>query len=254
MAHFLSRGRRCLVGWRFLFGVAIALSLGGQIQALDQDTVAQLPPEMVYPLPQSLIHWSSTDQRDYFAEIAPTVVGYLIWSDFPVTVYRPPVDGTASPNAQAQQHRWQTAVDQAIANWSQYLPLVMVASPDHADIEFQRVAPPAQITTDPATGKRTYNFARNAETTYRFYIDGDRQLQQHMTIKLSPHQSAIASQRTARHELGHALGIWGHSPDPNDALYSAQTNHNEAITAADINTLKKIYQQPTRLGGNMPRE
>jgi predicted Zn-dependent protease len=254
MAHFLSVRRRYLLGWRFLLGLAIALGIGVmgvQGQPLDENLAAKLPAATVYPLPITLANWSATDDRDYFAEIQPSVLGYLVWSELPVKIYRPAIDEAASPNAQAQQQRWQQAVDQAIAAWSAYLPLVMVETPEAADIEFQRVAPPPQTSTDPVTGKRTYSFARNAETTYRFYLDASNELHHHMTVKLSPHQSAIATQRTARHELGHALGIWGHSLDPQDALYSAQTNQNATITAADINTLKKIYQQPTRLGGKM---
>ena len=73
-----------------------------------------------------------------------------------------------------------------------------------------------------------------------------------MTIYLSAHQRAIATLTTARHELGHALGIWGHSNNSNDALYVQQIHGNPGISAADINTLKKIYQQPTQLGWQLP--
>jgi predicted Zn-dependent protease len=58
----------------------------------------------------------------------------------------------------------------------------------------------------------------------------------------------------ARHEFGHALGIWGHSPQPEDVMYYSQVQSPPNISPRDINTLKKIYQQTTRLGGVLMTE
>jgi hypothetical protein len=44
------------------------------------------------------------------------------------------------------------------------------------------------------------------------------------------------------HELGHALGLLGHSPNKNDMMYS-QTDENSKLTQRDINTIQKLYQQ-----------
>ena len=50
----------------------------------------------------------------------------------------------------------------------------------------------------------------------------------------------------AMHEIGHALGLFGHSSDPNDVMYfdgdviNSQTNYKE-ISERDKNTLKAIY-------------
>ncbi len=68
------------------------------------------------------------------------------------------------------------------------------------------------------------------------------------TIFLNPHQTSKYIQAAARHELGHALGIWGHSPVASDALYFSQVSDLVTISGRDINTLKRVYQQPTRLG------
>ncbi|HET6385695.1 MAG TPA: matrixin family metalloprotease [Armatimonadota bacterium] len=45
----------------------------------------------------------------------------------------------------------------------------------------------------------------------------------------------------AAHEFGHALGIDGHSPDPGDLMYHSLGNTNRAVTARDLNTLRKAY-------------
>ncbi len=48
--------------------------------------------------------------------------------------------------------------------------------------------------------------------------------------------------------LGHALGIWGHSQLETDALYFSQVRKPAFISVRDVNTLKKVYEQSTALG------
>jgi len=47
--------------------------------------------------------------------------------------------------------------------------------------------------------------------------------------------------RVAMHEFGHALGIWGHSPNPKDIM--SLDEHASSITDADVNTLLLAYSQ-----------
>ena len=44
------------------------------------------------------------------------------------------------------------------------------------------------------------------------------------------------------HEFGHAIGLWGHSPDPLDVCHTVATT--QYPTARDINTLRKLYDTP----------
>ena len=47
-------------------------------------------------------------------------------------------------------------------------------------------------------------------------------------------------QNTAAHEFGHALGINGHSPDPDDLMYFSSSSA-KGVTARDVNTLSPAY-------------
>ncbi len=209
-----------------------------------------LPVAKVHPLPISLAQWENkNNQEDYFVQIKPTPLGYLIWSQFPVKIYL--AQPTELPNNSAsnlRQQQWLEAIRKAIAEWNIYLPLQEIDNPALADIIMARSTPEREVKFNPATGLYDIPRAITAQTSYHFYWQENKILSHRMTIKVSPNLSQQAILAATRHELGHALGIWGHSPHQNDALYFSQVRDFPPISARDINTLKKIYQQPTRLG------
>ncbi|HYW20892.1 MAG TPA: peptidase [Nodularia sp. (in: cyanobacteria)] len=192
-----------------------------------------------HPLPPTLAQWQDhTNTGDYFSQVEKTQVGYLVWSQFPVKVYVE-IPQTAS-NTQAQA--WFSSVLETVQEWSVYLPLVVVEQADVADITILRKAPPLQFS-------RGDNFprARSAQATYE--LDTSNNISSHrFTILLSPTQTGVHLQAASRHELGHALGIWGHSDLPTDALYFSQVRNPPPISPRDVNTLKRVYEQPTNLG------
>jgi Matrixin len=51
-------------------------------------------------------------------------------------------------------------------------------------------------------------------------------------------------QNVVTHELGHTLGLLGHSPDSHDMMF-ATTDEHSRLSQCDINTLIKLYQQKT---------
>ncbi|MEA5550764.1 peptidase [Anabaena cylindrica UHCC 0172] len=193
--------------------------------------------QKVHPLPPNLENWQDqTNSSDYFDQITPTKIGYLIWSRFPVQVKIDTPTGISEKQAQV----WVNSVLQAVQEWSVYLPLQVVKQAE-SDITIIRKAPPLQLS--PQKIPR----ARSALTTYQLYTTNNV-LSHRFTILLSPSQTGEYVQAAARHELGHALGIWGHSPLQTDALYFSQVRQPPSISIRDINTLKRVYEQPTSLG------
>jgi predicted Zn-dependent protease len=206
---------------------------------LKLSAVETQPTPKPHPLPSTLAKWQdNTNSGDYFAEITPTQVGYLVWSQFPVKVYIEPPTSVSKQQAQT----WLRGVLQAVQEWNSYLPLLVVTQAEVADIKIIRKAPPLQM----SPGNK-FPRARSAQTSYELYTKNNT-LFHRFTILLSPSQTGEYVTAAIRHELGHALGIWGHSPLATDALYFAQVRNPPPISPRDVNTLKRVYEQPTSLG------
>ncbi|MFM1843710.1 MAG: hypothetical protein RLZZ490_2453 [Cyanobacteriota bacterium] len=244
-------------GWTFLVGLFFCLGLNVSIHAQSSalDSFA-LPDAAVHPLPPSLQNLSlTTDGDDYFDLVQPSPLGHLVWSQFPVKVYLDTPQNLTPDSAEAKRRQiWQTAIKTAIADWQQFFPLVIIGESDQADILVAYREPPLNRKIDPQTGLITFGPARTAQARYEFYWSEETppRLRHRMTIEIKPGLGAISLQATARHELGHALGIWGHSDRQADALYPSQTRDVPPISQRDLNTLLRIYQQPTRLGWPRP--
>ena len=201
-------------------------------------------PLAVHPLPPSLAQWQDKDDSgDYFEEVERTEVCYLVWSSFPIKIY---LDSSTSGDRRGQG--WKEAVWFGVKEWQVYLPLEIVERQEMADITIKRKNPPLRLGPNGELGR-----VRAAETRFELYDNTSGVKSQKFIIWLSPNQTSEYTTATARHEMGHALGIWGHSPDPSDVMYFSQVRHPPRISARDVNTLKRVYQQPTRLGWKKQR-
>jgi predicted Zn-dependent protease len=216
--------------------------IGNREQERNFQLLTSLPIiQKTHPLPPTLAQWQDkTNSGDYFDQIKPTKVGYLIWSSFPVKVK---IETPTNIN-EKQSQVWVNSVLKAVQEWSIYLPLQVVEKSAIADMTIFRKAPPLQREPN---GKILR--ARSALTTYDLYNENNI-LSHRFTILLSPTQIGDYVLSAARHELGHALGIWGHSLLETDTMYFSQVRKPPFISARDVNTLKRVYEQSTSLGQN----
>lgn len=255
--------KRSLLSGAIAFVLSLAIVAIAQpiISAQPSTALSSLPAAQTHPLPPTLDQWhDSQESGDYFDQVRAVVVNYLVWSTFPVTVYvEPPTAAEqANPFTANRAKIWVTAVEKALQEWNRYLPLKRVNQADDGDIQIARSPLPLKLDRSNQNSDRKLPMprARSAETRFELYAkkptvaasDQPGILSHRVTIYIRPDQAAEYLQAAARHELGHALGIWGHSPQQTDALYFSQVRNPAQISARDLNTLKRVYQQPTRLG------
>ena len=143
------------------------------------------------------------------------------------------------------QKRWLTAVGAALDTWSGHLPVVRVQDPDRAHVRLRRQRPPRRRTP---SGWRASN-GRSRLQLVQVRRQGVWRFEPKVSVLVSPELRAPVLQATALHELGHAFGLWGHSPDPGDAMAVHQGQDPVLkLSERDLETLQWLRSQDARFG------
>ncbi|MDX2084731.1 MAG: matrixin family metalloprotease [Candidatus Melainabacteria bacterium] len=204
--------------------------------------------------PATPVNASSTASH-YLLQIPRTESQTLLrWDSLPVYVYVRAASATDTALVRDAIQRWQTAV-----------PMQLVQYPAHAHIWIDWTQSPSRLDsplTEPV-----------------LHLNHQKKLQTMVTIRLGDYQSAAPStkMRAVMHQLGHALGLWTHSNEPNDLMYPADSRERRdiashwqtttrsasppSITAStrhastgsmvllpssrDLNTLQQLYAHPS---------
>lgn len=147
------------------------------------------------------------------------------WTTFPVRVRLP----------EGENNDWKKSMEVGLEKWGRYIPLKTATVSETADIEVSFVN---HLTP------RVLGVTRLTVTGGRMKV---------FVFMLRPnYYPAIPEKVLAHafmHELGHAIGIFGHSDKPSDAMFTFEIASNGKLTqeklgtlsTRDVNTLKVIY-------------
>ncbi len=231
----------------FLWGLFLTAQIAFAVSTnLPDAKTKAVPAQLLHSIAQlpMTAELGLSSASDYFDQIQKVKVGYLLWTEFPVRVSIDP----------AGDLRWQTAVRNGVEAWTPYFPLEIIdatGGQDDAQIQIKAM----RFKLNRPAGSTALPRFRAAETRWDVIPvmpDSPTPMLRHrMTIALPPGQADGVMQSAACHEMGHALGIWGHSIDAKDVMYFAQVKDPPPISPRDLRTLKRVYEQPTRLGEEM---
>jgi predicted Zn-dependent protease len=197
--------------------------------------------EAMPPLPEAM-HPSRYDTGvgDYYWLVSRTSESEL-WPRLPVKVFL----------GRAPEHKWQEGVREAYDTWAALFPMQLTALPKDADIRMVWHEP----TSERGHAGETYEYVR-------IELEGDR-LSGRRVALIVVDQSRNWSKGEMRaiilHELGHALGIKGHSDSREDIMFWQMRDDRRSISVPgmpfpifwrslakapsrrDLNTLIRLY-------------
>ncbi len=186
---------------------------------------------------QSTVNAIPYDSRagDYFPQIRKGPNGSVArWTKFPIRVHLP----AGSPQS------WQSSLESGVKKWSQYVPIIIAGSNEAADVEVVWInhLPPNEL------GITRVQVQRGVLQSVIYLLRPTYYL---------PDVPERALAGVFLHEMGHGLGIFGHSDFKDDlmqpieiGMVGRKRGENAKykfgnITPRDVNTLKHIYQTPT---------
>ncbi len=183
---------------------------------------------------------------DYLADV--TKRGTLRWPPDHHTIrvfMRPPV------NVVGYQPKYDTLVRQSFTDWANAsagaLKFQFQSIPANADIDFSWTSDASKLVNKAEAGETRL-------TSGRFgIVHGVIQI---LTVPMMPGISVTPNRirLISLHEIGHVLGLTGHTSNPNDAMFYSATIADEwrNLSPRDTNTMTRLYSPTTASVNNGP--
>ena len=175
---------------------------------------------------------------DYLADISREGVYHWLPQKLPLRVYIS--SGYGVPGYRNNYPNLVTeAFDEWVAASNNKLSWVQVNSAAQADVTVGFTAN-LQVHGNGAEAGRTESLTRVNRATGRGVLEKAKV--SILTRLGNRNLSEVEVRRIALHEVGHAFGLQGHSPNPTDIMYYATTERQPTfLTARDKNTIQRLY-------------
>jgi hypothetical protein len=176
-------------------------------------------------------HNAASRQTDYVPFATSATQGHdILWPPnrpIPIMIrFTTPEQASFVPTVQRGMKHWEEAT--------------------HGDISFDETAvtPPYGIVLTLQDGPLSHPFLDIGHAEYQ--MKENQQLKVMVRVNIGEPDSSLSfadrEQQISRlvlHELGHAIGIWGHSPDPKDIMYTRPIV--SALSQRDVRTINRLY-------------
>ena len=167
------------------------------------------------------------ESGDTYAE---ALMNELHWGHFPIRI-------AFTNSLSSDREKLDEIVQQGFNQWvkatQDEVKYEVVSSPARADVTVTYEVVPNRPFTGGKLGTTGFNY--NKTRRQLFHADMHLNVWEGMTRR-----DLERFANTAAHEFGHALGINGHSPNPDDLMYFT-SSQSEGVTARDLNTLRQAY-------------
>ncbi len=192
---------------------------------------------------------------DYFDQITLFSSGRITrFTQMPIRVYISPALKALPYLSEIRyaMHTWETASDAKIRFQETevleqadirvnptYNARLKLLDTRRGSAELTRLAQGTYTVSSTDTPVQSNNAAQSSDTAIDFTVEVILVLEGDGTTgELSQEEMRTV----CLHEFGHAIGLWGHSPEPLDVCHAMATGQHP--TARDVNTLLKLYNTP----------